>query len=99
MSTQQIKVPCLNCKELFIPPRPWSKFCCEKCRNCYNNDKRDKEKNNPLKCPHCKTDDRTMFEELYEDHYLCGVCAKEFNYEQLQDSSRKGNGGVELPKS
>lgn len=83
MPDKVLKVECLNCKEPFIPARPWSKFCSEKCRNCYNNDRRDKKKENVIKCPHCKTDEFNMFEIMWDNHFLCNVCAKEFDYVQV----------------
>jgi hypothetical protein len=31
---------CKWCLELFTPPKPWSKFCCDKCRNAWHTKER-----------------------------------------------------------
>ena len=87
--TDEIKIPCLFCNELFVPPRPWSKFCTPKCRNNYHNDARYREKGDEsvpkIKCPHCKNEEFSLFDTLNNDgkstFYLCNVCAKEFIWE------------------
>jgi hypothetical protein len=74
---------CLFCNEEFNPSRPWMKFCSPKCRNNYHNDKKYmKEGEMPSpRCPHCTNKDVKMIEKVYENVYLCEVCAKEFIWE------------------
>lgn len=74
---------CLFCREEFDPKRPWSKFCCDKCRNNYHADKRYEEKEKEeFKCPHCTSIAQDMIELLWKKNlvslYLCNTCAKEF---------------------
>lgn len=88
---------CLFCNEDFMQTRAWAKFCSEKCRNDYHNQKKLEKKeeenkakerervkleNTIIKCPHCLTDDPSMFEVIYPPSvFFCNVCAKTFNQE------------------
>lgn len=77
---EELEIKCMSCGDKFKTTRAWSKFCSTKCRNNFHNDKKymDKGEIPSIKCPNCNTDDHKMFELMWPNHYLCNVCAKEF---------------------
>lgn len=75
MNNTQDSIICQFCRDPFIPKKKWQKFCSNKCRDNFHNDKKYEE---PVKCPHCTNSAQSMLEKLSDSVYLCEVCAKEF---------------------
>ncbi len=84
---------CENCGISFSPSRSWAKFCSDKCRTDFHNNKKaiereEKRKSEiePIKCPYCKTiqdeDSPRVFEVLEPSIYFCNVCAKSFQQQE-----------------
>ena len=84
---------CEFCKELFTPKRTWSKFCSEKCRNNFHNDKKLVGTILPIiKCPYCTSTNQDMIELIpnhysKENRYLCSTCSREFVIEKKEVKS------------
>lgn len=77
-----IKVKCEFCGDSFEPKRSWGKFCSDKCRNNFHNDKKLIAQGDippPVICPHCTgTNQIEKLSYKRDNHYLCNTCAKEF---------------------
>lgn len=75
------QLSCDFCGDSFEATRTWQKFCSDKCRNAFNNEKKSKDIA-LLKCPHCKNEELNTIELIgtkkEQKYYLCNVCSKEF---------------------
>lgn len=75
------KFKCENCGENFSSSRAWTRFCSDKCRNSFHNDKKATQPTIlVIKCPNCDTDSsmKDMIELIHGKTYLCNCCAREF---------------------